>query len=696
MRTQCNLAALLGLVTLAAADLRHQPLPAKHRRAVSSGIIYDGQIASSYDFVIVGGGLAGLVLASRLSEDANTTVLVLEAGDTGDAVRSSIDVPGNAYYSSLLGTTYDWQFTTVAQPALNNHEVAWPRGRVLGGSTAVNGMYLVRPSQLEFDTWAQLQDGAAGANDWAWESLFPMMRKSENFTAPPPDISDEGAIQYNIASHGTSGPVHYSYPGFLVPAVGNWTETLDWIGIVPNPDPDGGQGWGAFIATSSINPDNFTRSYSRSAYIDPLPPRSNLAILPNATVTRLILTQDGTNVKATQVEYAAYDGAPVQTVGVNKEAILSGGAIGSPTVLMHSGIGPQNILQPLGISTYVNLPGVGQHLQDHLSGQVVFSTSAETAASLESSQTPGETGSSAFLSFINSAIAYPNITDLLGDYAPTFQSDINANLSWASSTLVPSTDPTVIKGYQATYNALANTIMPSQVGQVELLFSLTGTSFGANTIAIQAAIQHPFSRGQLYINSTNAFDKPVIDPRYLSHPADIIMLREGLKLARTLGETQPLNAVITGELSPGTTAVNTDPEWDAWLVGIVGTEYHPASSCAMLPLESGGVVDPTLRVYGTSNIRVVDSSIFPIEFSAHLMVPTYGMAEQAAQMIRQFWNEGLSPSNTTATAPASFPSMTGTSGSGGSGSGSKSAAIALSPAGAFVLLATAALAFLAL
>ncbi|KZO92838.1 GMC oxidoreductase [Calocera viscosa TUFC12733] len=697
MRTQCKLAALLSLVGLAAADLRHQPLSAQHRRAVSSGIIYNGQIASSYDFVIVGGGLAGLVLASRLSEDANTTVLVLEAGDTGDAVRSQIDVPGNAYYSSLLGTTYDWQFETIPQPALDNHALAWPRGRVLGGSTAVNGMYMVRPSQLEFDSWAGLQAGAAGATDWAWDAIFPMMRKSENFTAPSAAISDEGAIQYNIASHGTTGPVHSSFPGFLVPAVGNWTETLDWIGIVPNPDPDGGQGWGAFIATSSINPDNFTRSYSRSAYIDPLPPRANLAILPNATVTRLILAQDGQNVKATQVEYAAYDGAPLQTVSVNKEAILAGGAIGSPTVLMHSGIGPSNVLQPLGISTYINLPGVGQNLQDHLSGEVVFSTTAETAASLEGTQAGGETGSSAFLSFINSAIAYPNITDLLGDYAPTFQSDINANITWAASTLVPSTDPTVIAGYKATYNVLANTIMPSQVGQVELLFSLTGTSLGANTIAIQAAIQHPFSRGQLYINSTNPFDKPVIDPRYLSHPADIIILREGLKLARTLGETQPLNAVITGELSPGTAAVSTDPEWDAWLVGIVGTEYHPASSCAMLPLDNGGVVDPTLRVYGTSNIRVVDASVFPMEFSAHLMVPTYGMAEQAAQMIRQFWNEGLTPSNATTTVSAAFPSNTGSSDSGsGSGSGSKSGASAISPSGAIALLAAAVVALFAL
>ncbi|EJU03853.1 GMC oxidoreductase [Dacryopinax primogenitus] len=672
-----RLAALLGLAALpllTVADMRHEYLTTRDRRALASGIVYDGQIASSYDHVIIGGGLAGLVLASRLSEDSNTTVLVLESGDTGDLVRSQIDVPGEAYYSSLLGTTYDWQYMTVPQPNVGNRALSWPRGRLLGGCTAVNGLYMVRPSALEFNVWAQLQSGAAGADDWAWGSMFAAMKKSENFTAPSAEVQQAGAIEYNVQSHGSSGPLHTSFPGFIVPAVGNWTETLDWIGVNPSADPDGGQGWGAFIATSSINPDNLTRSYSRSAYIDNLPPRPNLAILPNATVTRLILAQNGSSVRATQVEYAAYDGAPKLTVGVNKEAILAGGAVGSPHVLMHSGIGPQSILQPLGISTYVNLPGVGQNLQDHLSGEVVFSTTAETAAQLHGSE--GANGTSAFMSFINSAIAYPNITDLLGDYATTYQSDLLNNLTWAAANLVPSTDPTIIAGYKAIYQSQANTILPSQVGQVELLFGLTGTSFGTNTFSVQAALQHPYSRGQLYINSSNPFDHPVIDPGYLTHPADIILMREGLKLARTIGQTYPLNGIVTGELSPGNSTVSTDAEWDAWIPGVVGTEYHPSCSCSMLPLSEGGVVDPQLRVYGTSNVRVVDSSVFPVEFAAHLMAPTYGLAEQAATMIRQFWNEGYVPTNGTTTASAGFPSQTGSGSSNSSGTGgAKSAAL---------------------
>jgi len=196
------------------------------------------------------------------------------------------------------------------------------------------------------------------------------------------------------------------------------------------------------------------------------------------------------------------------------------------------------------------------------------------------------------------------------------------------------------------------------IGQVEILLSLTGTTVGgAQSIAIQAALQHPFSQGHLYITSPSAFTPPIIDPAYLSHPADAVMLREGLKLARTLGQTQPLNAIITGEASPGP-IVATDPEWDAWLPSIVGTEYHPSCSCAMLPLEMGGVVDSTLKVYGTNNIRVIDSSVFPLEFAAHLMSPTYGLAEQAAEMLRAQYNLGEIPGVTSTPTSSSTSTPT--------------------------------------
>ena len=174
--------------------------------------------------------------------------------------------------------------------------------------------------------------------------------QSETFTPPTPAIKEKGAIEYDVKSHGTTGPLHYSYPGFLLDIVGLWTATLDWIGIPKSPDANGGYGAGAFIATSAINPANWTRSYSRSAYIDPLPPRRNLDILPNATVTRIIFggnttLSDGTiALNASAVEWAVDANSPRKQVKVNKEVIVCGGAIGSPSNLMHSGVGPKDVL----------------------------------------------------------------------------------------------------------------------------------------------------------------------------------------------------------------------------------------------------------------------------------------------------------------------------------------------------------------
>ncbi|KAG9123084.1 hypothetical protein FRC07_000258 [Ceratobasidium sp. 392] len=668
--------------------------------ALAAGIVYNDQIDAAYDFVIAGGGLAGLVLASRLTEDSNTTVLVLEAGASGDAVKSRIDIPGNAYYSSLLNTDYDWQYVTEPQAMLGNRQLPWPRGKVLGGyvtrhfaaaplkltknhyyfprrktnsSTAVNGLYMVRPSALEVDAWSQLLPDQASAKAWSWASLFEAMKKSENFTEPSDKIKSAGRILYDITSHGRSGPLQYSYPGYIVPVVGNWTATLDWIGIPPSPDANGGSGWGGFIATSSINPTNWTRSYSRSAYIDPLGPRPNLAILPNATVTRMLWAdqKDGNGkAVANGVEFAASRTGAKRTVTARKEVILAGGAVGSPNIAMHSGIGPRDVLEKLNISVVYELPGVGAHLQDHLSTEVVFRTTAETAASIRGSGTLDNGTAAPFLSFINSAIAYANITDLFGDWAPTFQEELKANLTDSLNRLVPSSDPRVKKGYQAVYETTMNKLLMTQAGQVELLFSLTGTSSGSDTIAIQAALQHPFSHGRLYINSTDPFDQPVIDPNYLSHYGDIVMLREGLKLARKLGQTQPLNGSIVEEVSPGNSVV-TDADWDNWLPGKVGTEYHPSCTMSMLPEDHAGVIDADLRMYGTSNVRVVDSSIYPIQFAAHLMAPTYGMAEQAASIIRAQYNGIPPPASTVSTsAPGSATQTPGpNSNGGGNGNG---------------------------
>ncbi|KAF9258842.1 alcohol oxidase [Marasmius fiardii PR-910] len=586
---------------------------------------YGGDLSKSYDFVIIGGGQAGLALASRLSEDSNTTVLVIEAGDSGEAVQDKISIPSSTYFNSLTKSDYDWSYTTSSQANLGGSTVTWPRGKVLGGSSAINGMYAVRPSEIEVNAWSGLQD-SEDTKSWSWSEFYKAMEKSETFTRPSADISNEAKILSDTQSLGSSGPIHTGFPGFTFSTVGDWSTTLGNAGISLNPDPYSGKTWGGFVARSFIDPANWLRSYSRSAYIDPLSNRPNLSILVKNTVTRIIFAS-ADNHTATGVEFAETRDGEKHTVGVNREVVVAAGSIGSPQVLMLSGVGPKDVLSNANVPVQLELPGVGQHLQDHLSLLVFFQTNKDTFKTLQQSglNTPE------FNSFVNSAVAYVNASFIFdGDAsAATFHQGLQSQFS---ADLIPSSSSEVLDGAKAIYDARVNSILPSEVGQIELLFGMM-----SDTISIGVAQQQPLSQGRLYINSSSAFDYPVIDPNYLSHPADKTILRQGVKLARTLSKIPPLSDSLGTELSPGPNVVS-DEDIEKWLAGQVSTEYHPSSSCAMLPQSKGGVVDTNLKVYGLNNVRVADASVFPFVFSTHLGGAVYGLAEQAANIIRAQYN----------------------------------------------------------
>jgi hypothetical protein len=241
---------------------------------------------------------------------------------------------------------------------------------------------------------------------------------------------------------------------------------------------------------------------------------------------------------------------------------------------------------------------------------------------------------------VNSATAYVNASVLFGNGVGSLQSTINSEIDeYIPNT---STDSGVIDGFKAIYGTTANTILTSPIGLIELVIGLTTDG----VIQIGANLQHPFSHGQISIASSNPLDYPIINPNYLNHPADVQVLREGIKLARRLGNAQPLASSLTEETWPGSD-VQSDQEWEDWLRANVFTEFHPSSTCAMLPLEQGGVVDANLRVYGLANVRVADASIPPISFSAHLMSSTYGIAEQASTIIRNYHNQPIYIHNST-------------------------------------------------
>ncbi|PWN49433.1 alcohol oxidase [Violaceomyces palustris] len=657
------LALPIALVQL--ADARRTPFGSTHpkRDLTSNGNDFSGK---SFDYIVVGGGLAGLTVASRLSEDPSVSVAVIEAGSSGYEANEKFVIPAANLYDSSVGTQYDWQWKTVPQAGLNGREAPWPRGKVLGGSSAINGLYYVRASKREHDSWAAMVDAP---EIWGWDNMLRAMKKSEIFTPPTSDVLDVVDIPYDASSHGSQGNIHVSWPGKTYPAVQAFVDSAANMGTPKSQNPNNGESWGTFVATSIINPSNWTRSFSRTGYLDPYTYRPNLHVLTGHQVTKVLFdTSDAAsgNVVATGVQYAASASDSVKTVSASREVILSGGAINSPALLQLSGIADAGLLAGLDIDVVVDLPGVGYHVQDHLSTGVTWSPNDNNMAPARL------TGDAETDSYVNSAISYVNLTTLFGNYSQTLISNVRDNMSSAVNGL--SAPSSVKAGYNATYSAQVNDIFNSPIGPIELLFAM---SFGS--VQVQAALQHPLSRGSILIGSSNPFDSPRIDPGYLSNPTDMEILRAGFKLARQVGNAAPLSNHVSTETSPGS-SVSTDAEWDTWIRNTVGTEYHPSCSCSMLPRELGGVVDKNLKVYGTKNLRVIDSSVPPISLSAHLMAATWGIAEIGAEMIlaekngQTYQGSGGSTSSGSSSS-SSKPSSTSTTSSPGatsSGSGSAS------------------------
>ncbi|KAI5302149.1 hypothetical protein KEM56_000986, partial [Ascosphaera pollenicola] len=585
-----------------------------------------------FDYVVVGGGLAGLVVASRLSENPIYTVAVIEAGKTGYG-NDALMTPASNLYQSSLYTERDWQYWTVPQVGLDNRQVVWSRGKVLGGSSAINGMYLVRQNAVEQDAWASLLQalGPEAQGMWSWPNVLRAMMKSESFFPPAPEIenvlrsadpTNPGEfVPYNEASHGEIGPINHGFPGIIYENVGAFLVSASKVMKRPiNTDPYSGFNSGPFLSASAINPRDYTRSFSRNGYIDSFMHRPNLFILTENQATKIVFNEDTEPIVATGVSYSQGPGAPVYTVRARKEVILSGGAVGSPQLLQLSGIADKSILDPVGIRQVADVPGVGFHLQDHVLAELSWVPAPNTSI-----PHPGVTGNPLLDSYVNSGVGFVPIGDIEGiDKNEVIQEIIN-DANNADREPVPET---VKAGIKATRQALANTIYGQNMPAVEVLFE---NWYGKSSV--QCALQHASSRGSLKIVSPSAFDHPSIDPAYLKQPVDFKLMRQGCRLARQIGETEPLSKHLAAEINPGP-GVMTEEQWNTWVKQNSGSEFHPNSGCSMLPLELGGVVDHKFLVYHTKNLRVIDSSVVPISMSEHLMTVAYGLAELGAEVVQ--------------------------------------------------------------
>ncbi|KAJ7183480.1 alcohol oxidase [Mycena filopes] len=596
--------------------------------------------APVYDYVVVGGGTAGLTVASRLTEDSRVTVAVLEAGFNAEALPE-VFVPG-LIGTGIAFTTLNWAYATVPQEHLGGRNLTVNAGKALGGSTIINSMIFPRAEKEQYDAWGQLNND----NSWTWSELLPFFKKSELFT-PPNAFQTASGVRFLSSVHGFTGRVKVGFPNYFFAQSALWRKAAESLGFPASPDLSNGDPHAVGIAPNSLDAANNTRCSAACAYYTPFASRPNLVVITNATVSRILWAKQGSGkLTANGVEYIVNN--QTKTVGLSKEVIVSAGTIGSPKVLELSGIGNSTILKAAGVTPVLNLPTVGENFADHVhSWANAFTNISLTKDALLLN--PTFAAEQQALWFKNRTGLYSAAPRSLGIAAP---SDIfspaqlksliahaEANLTYFA-TQFSNGNPALAKGIAAQHSiSLAlykrNKELPLEMN-TEPGYS-GPTAFSArparNYTAINSVLYAPLSRGRTHIVSSNPLVPPAVDPAYWAHPIDVAAQVGGIKLARKMLVAPPLNSIYAGEFEPGADK-QTDAEIEAWLRTVVASDNHEVGSLSMMPQSLGGVVDTSLKVYGTANVRVADASIIPIPVSAHLSSTVYMIGERAADIIR--------------------------------------------------------------
>ncbi|KAF9475232.1 alcohol oxidase [Pholiota conissans] len=583
-----------------------------------------------FDYIIVGGGTAGIALASRLSEDDDTSVLVLEAGpaNLNDPLLLTPGIIGVHFNNPQ----YDWAFQTTPQKEADGRSLFWARGKTLGGSSAINVYQFHRPSKENIDAFERL-----GNLGWNWDLLKRYYDKSSGFV-PPAVKRDE--ISYDLKQRNADGPVKYSYAmqgsGLEQP----YFEALKSMGVPQVDEPFSGDIKGAWMSPVSIDPTTKSRSYSTNMYYGPNAHRKNLTVLVNAHVAKIDLKKENGIATATGVQFV-YDGK-VHTAFAGKEVILSAGAIMSPQILELSGIGNKKVLNAAGVETIVDLPGVGENVQEHVCSGVTLEIKKEVQdqfTTFDCLRDPGEfekqgtllAEGKGVLAMVPTAISFLPL-DIISPDAEALQQKLKKTIDEGIKSGRYS--PTLQKQFKLQLESIDR-----GHPHVEVLLAhgfITAPDVpepGKKYLTLVCLLNHPFSRGSIHIGSKDALQQPVLDPHYFEENYDLRAFIELVKFSRRLAKTEPLNSLLGVEINPGPEKT-TDEQIGDYLKQSFSTTFHTAGSCSMLPLQDGGVVDPQLKVYGTSNIRVVDMSIIPLHIGCHPQATVYAISELAADIIK--------------------------------------------------------------
>ncbi|KAH8111799.1 GMC oxidoreductase, partial [Phellopilus nigrolimitatus] len=593
-------------------------LARKEQVAMTSSV--DDVANKSFEYIIIGGGTAGLTVAARLSEDPSISVAVIEAG-SAKFKDPLIAIP--AQQGKFVGKPdYDWFLQTTPQTHANNKQRFLPRGKTLGGSSAVNFFAWNKPSAQDIDAWGKL-----GNPGWNWDKFAYYCKKAETFNLPASAAGQKFKKLYHLDSLGTSGPVQLTVPESIMAAEADILESLVNAGVPVAKDPFNGDPVGTYLAPTSIDPKTFTRSDAFTAYYLPNKGRPNLKVLCDALVHRIIEEpgEPGEKFKASGVAFE-YDGR-VLSVNAKKDVIVSAGALKSPQILELSGIGDREILQHLGIKTVVDLPGVGANMQEHIGSFTTFKLDpkhgSETLDVLDDEKIAAE---QLALHSEGKGIHCRGITHF-------------AMLPLSAVTFTPEESQKLIARQRARIQEKfeAGNLLPGLKEQYELQLAEYESGKSGNCeiavfpkcyipgmaekgklyFTVVCANNHTFSRGTIHVKSLDPHVQPEIDPHYLEDEFDLDVITESLKFARRLDSVEPFKSLIVKEVVPGP-SVKTEEALREHVKATVTTIFHTTSTLSMVPREHNGVVDSKLRVYGTKNVRVVDLSIVPLNVAAHI------------------------------------------------------------------------------